>query len=164
MSGQGELPRENLFIHYEPRWPTALPARYAFDRRWKLYEGGEFYDMQSDPLEKSPLDLSLLDSRAAAAYDALTSRLDGMPGQLSSTRRWLPPVAYKLMAITVLVVTCTLAFLQLWHPAFLEAIRSTFLGRTLIGTTFAWWDLPHYAVGCALGTWLGSLLRGGGSR
>jgi arylsulfatase A len=27
------LSRENIFIHYEPRWPTARPARYAFDRR-----------------------------------------------------------------------------------------------------------------------------------
>ena len=37
LRGEGDLPRENLFIHFEPRWPTARPARYAFDRRWKFF-------------------------------------------------------------------------------------------------------------------------------
>ncbi|MCP4252717.1 MAG: DUF2809 domain-containing protein [Candidatus Scalindua sp.] len=52
------------------------------------------------------------------------------------------------IACLVLGITCTLEFLQLWHTLFLESIRSTFIGRTLIGTTFAWWDFPHYFIGC----------------
>jgi hypothetical protein len=48
-------------------------------------------------------------------------------------------------------ITCGLEFLQLWHPLLLEQFRSTYLGRILIGTTFSWWDFPHYAVGCLLG-------------
>ncbi len=48
----------------------------------------------------------------------------------------------------VLGITCFLECLQLWHPLFLESIRSTFIGSTLIGTTFAWWDFPHYVIGC----------------
>ena len=48
-------------------------------------------------------------------------------------------------------VTCALEFLQLWHPPVLEQFRSTFLGRILIGTTFSWWDFPHYVLGCVLG-------------
>ena len=31
----------------------------------------------------------------------------------------------------------------------LVAIRSTFLGHALIGSTFAWSDFPYYVVGCA---------------
>lgn len=58
------------------------------------------------------------------------------------------------IAVGVFVVTSLLEVLQLWHPWALEQIRATFLGRALIGTTFAWWDFPHYALGCALG-WLG---------
>ncbi len=55
-------------------------------------------------------------------------------------------------------VTCALEFLQLWNPAPLAAIRSTFIGSALIGTTFVWWDFPHYALGCLLGGfWLGGL-------
>jgi hypothetical protein len=57
------------------------------------------------------------------------------------------------IAVGVLIVTSVLEVLQLWQPGVLEQIRSTFLGRTLIGTTFSWWDFPHYVLGCALG-WL----------
>jgi hypothetical protein len=38
----------------------------------------------------------------------------------------------------VLVATCLLEFLQLWHPPLLEAVRSTFIGRTVLGTSFTW--------------------------
>lgn len=53
--------------------------------------------------------------------------------------------------VTVFGVTCMLEFLQLWHPPFLGVIRSTFLGQTLIGTTFVWWDLAHYLLGSVIG-------------
>jgi hypothetical protein len=57
------------------------------------------------------------------------------------------------ITLWVLGITSFLECLQLWHPPFLEAIRSTFIGRTLIGTSFAWWDFPYYVLGCSLG-WL----------
>ncbi|MEE9212976.1 MAG: DUF2809 domain-containing protein, partial [Phycisphaeraceae bacterium] len=56
--------------------------------------------------------------------------------------------------------TCALEFAQLWHPPWLQMIRSTFLGRAVLGTTFSWWDLPIYPVGCALGwLWLRGLCK-----
>jgi hypothetical protein len=55
------------------------------------------------------------------------------------------------IAIGVLITTCLLEVLQLWHPPPLETIRHTFLGRTLLGTTFSWCDFPHYLLGAALG-------------
>jgi hypothetical protein len=72
---------------------------------------------------------------------------------VSAARPSLNPAG---VALGVFVVTCALEFLQLWHPAPLEAIRATFLGRTLIGSTFSWWDFPHYAIGSALGAWSAS--------
>jgi hypothetical protein len=57
------------------------------------------------------------------------------------------------IAIAVLLVTCLLEILQLWHPPFLEVVRSTFPGKALIGTTFVWQDFPHYVLGSFLG-WL----------
>ncbi len=57
------------------------------------------------------------------------------------------------IALCVLAVTCALETLQLWHPPFLQHIRSTFVGKGLIGTTFVWWDFPHYILGCFIG-WL----------
>ena len=61
--------------------------------------------------------------------------------------------AARQIPLWVFGVTCGLEFLQLWHPPMLEQFRSTFLGRMLIGTTFSWWDFPHYVLGCILG-WL----------
>lgn len=55
------------------------------------------------------------------------------------------------IAILVFSFTSILEILQLWHPQFLEAIRSTFLGRALIGTSFTWLDFPHYLLGCIIG-------------
>ncbi|MCB1687168.1 MAG: sulfatase-like hydrolase/transferase [Halioglobus sp.] len=104
LSGTRELGRKELFIHYEPRWPSGVPARYAFDRRWKLYEGGDFYDMQSDPLESSPLAIGQLDPEAANAYQSLQNVIEGMPGELQSTRRWLPPNFYPMLAGSFLVL------------------------------------------------------------
>lgn len=57
------------------------------------------------------------------------------------------------IALGVFCTTCILEFLQLWHPIWLESLRSSFLGRTILGTTFSWWDFPHYAVGSAIGWW-----------
>jgi hypothetical protein len=56
-------------------------------------------------------------------------------------------------AVAVLGATCALEFLQLWHPSFLQALRGNFLGRTVLGDTFAWSDFPYYFGGSALGWW-----------
>jgi hypothetical protein len=66
---------------------------------------------------------------------------------------FLPKAKTAIIAFWVFIVTCILEILQLWHPSVLQMIRSTFLGKTLIGTSFAWLDIPHYFVGCLLG-WL----------
>jgi hypothetical protein len=55
------------------------------------------------------------------------------------------------IAVGVFLVTCSLEILQLRHTWVLEQIRSTFLGAVLIGTTFTWWDFPHYLLGCTIG-------------
>jgi len=68
--------------------------------------------------------------------------------------RWSP----WRVAAGVLAVTSALELLQLWHPPGLEAIRATFIGRILIGTTFVLWDFPHYVIGCVLGAALASWL------
>jgi hypothetical protein len=50
------------------------------------------------------------------------------------------------VAICVLGMTSLLEVLQLWHPPFLENIRSTFLGHALLGSTFSWWDFAYYGL------------------
>jgi hypothetical protein len=56
-----------------------------------------------------------------------------------------------IVALMVFAVTCLLEFLQLWHPAFLEMLRRNFIGRTILGNSFNWFDFPYYFAGSALG-------------
>lgn len=56
-----------------------------------------------------------------------------------------------LIATIVFGATCFLETLQLWHPPFLNYLRSFFIGRTVLGTSFAWSDFPHYFAGALFG-------------
>ena len=59
----------------------------------------------------------------------------------------------------VLVSTCLLEGVQLWQTPLLQAFRSSWLGRILIGTTFSWWDFPYYVLGSAIAwLWLRTLV------
>jgi len=66
---------------------------------------------------------------------------------------FLPRVKPWIIALCVFFVTCILEFMQLWHTPFLEILRSNFMGRTLLGTTFTWTDFPYYFLGSGIG-WL----------
>ena len=55
------------------------------------------------------------------------------------------------IAGTVFAITCLLECLQLWHPPFLQFLRSNFWGRALLGDTFAWSDFAYYLGGSAVG-------------
>ena len=58
--------------------------------------------------------------------------------------------AWRIAPI-VFLVTCGLEFLQLVDTPPLASIRSTFIGRALIGSTFSWIDFPFYALGSMVG-------------
>jgi hypothetical protein len=65
-----------------------------------------------------------------------------------------------IIVVSVLTLTSLLEVAQLWHPAFLETVRRSFIGKTLIGATFSWLDFPHYVLGCAIGgAWIGRLKK-----
>lgn len=63
----------------------------------------------------------------------------------------LPNKSKFIIASAVLLITCGLEFLQLWHPLFLDITRNSFIGRTLLGHSFAWSDFPYYFIGAGLG-------------
>ncbi len=58
------------------------------------------------------------------------------------------------IALWVLAATCALEVLQLWQPPWLQAVRGTFPGAALLGTTFVASDFVYYVAGAGLG-WLG---------
>ncbi|MEQ9616892.1 MAG: DUF2809 domain-containing protein [Phycisphaerales bacterium] len=59
--------------------------------------------------------------------------------------------AALLIAAGVLVATCGLEFLQLVEHPVLDALRSSFIGRTVLGHRFSWTDMPYYLVGSIAG-------------
>jgi len=61
-----------------------------------------------------------------------------------------PRVRPWRIAAWVLGVTCALEALQLWQPPWLQALRNTFLGAALLGTTFVCWDLVYYVLAAGL--------------
>ena len=66
----------------------------------------------------------------------------------------LPGLKPLRIAVYVFSVTCLLEVLQLWHPGFLEYLRSFFIGRTILGSAFSWMDFPYYAAGSATGWYI----------
>jgi hypothetical protein len=64
-----------------------------------------------------------------------------------------PQIQPVKIALGIFIATSVLEFLQLWQPAWLQTLRATFAGKTLLGGVFSWWDFPHYALGCGLAAW-----------
>ncbi len=56
-----------------------------------------------------------------------------------------------VIATSVFIVTCFLEPLQLWHPEFLEIVRSYFIGRIILGTSFSLYDFIYYFIGSGIG-------------
>ena len=57
------------------------------------------------------------------------------------------------VALAVALLTSGVEALQLVSAPALDVIRSTPVGRVLLGRTFSWWDFPYYGLGALLG-WL----------
>lgn len=65
------------------------------------------------------------------------------------------------IAVGVFVACCLIEVSQLWHPQWLGPIRRTFIGAAILGSSFSVLDIPHYALGCALG-WVWIVASGKG--
>ncbi len=71
-----------------------------------------------------------------------------------------PQAAPLGIAIAIFLATCGVEFLQLWQPPFLQAMRSTLVGRLVLGNTFSWLDFIAYFFGSFAGwLWLLGLIR-----
>lgn len=63
----------------------------------------------------------------------------------------LPQIKPVKIVLWIFIITCILEFIQLSSAAYLEIIRSNFIGQTIIGNSFSWNDFPYYVIGSALG-------------
>ena len=62
-----------------------------------------------------------------------------------------PRVSSLKLSLWVFGLTSAVETLQLWQPAWLQAIRATLFGKLFLGSTFVWADFLYYAIGCWLG-------------
>jgi arylsulfatase A len=77
LRGETGTPRDWLYTWYSPRQKNDLTVKeYAFDKHFKLYRTGNFYDLSVDALEKNDLSAKPLDSRAVNAKTKLQSVLE----------------------------------------------------------------------------------------
>jgi len=68
LRGEPGTPRDSIYIWYSPRQSLDLTVKeFAFDQQHKLYRSGQFFDLQTDPDEKSAL-------TGALSRDQLTAK------------------------------------------------------------------------------------------
>lgn len=91
LKGSSGQPREWIYSWYSPRQGTKnrLVREFAFNREWKRYADGGFYDLLADPSESTPLPLESLSGEGARAGEALGAVLE-------SYRNARPPALDKV--------------------------------------------------------------------
>jgi arylsulfatase A len=67
--GKKGQPRESIFIQLAGNW-------YVRDRKWKLNQSGELFDMSNAPFEEKIVDANTKDAEAIAARKRLQKKLD----------------------------------------------------------------------------------------
>jgi len=97
LRGQSGNPREWIYSYWVPLRANQTAhvgsrgaVEQAFDHRFKLYSTGDFFDLQTDSEEKSPLRASDLQGETAMAARRLQGALDqfkgARPASLSAPR------------------------------------------------------------------------------
>lgn len=77
LQGHVGTPREWLYCWYSPRQRQDPSVKeFAFDDRYKLYRTGEFFDLNADPFENSPLQIHSVTGDAADSAAKLQQVLD----------------------------------------------------------------------------------------
>jgi arylsulfatase A len=88
LKGEADSPRQWIYCWYSPH---GEPLReMAFNHHYKLYRGGEFFDLATDPLEQHPLKVASQTGDDATAAKTLQAALDSFNDARPSN---LPPRA-----------------------------------------------------------------------
>ncbi|MEI7946322.1 MAG: sulfatase-like hydrolase/transferase [bacterium] len=80
LRGEKGTPREWLYAWYNPSGGAVAKAEFAHDKNFKLYSNGNFYTVEKDDMEKSPLGDAMLDDSAKAAKAKLQAALKQFEG------------------------------------------------------------------------------------
>jgi arylsulfatase A len=74
LRGESGQPRQWIYSWYSPRGEAL--REFAFEKHYKLYRNGDFYDLKVDPEEKRPVKVASLSGDTAAAGKKLQAALD----------------------------------------------------------------------------------------
>jgi arylsulfatase A len=76
--GNRGTPRDSLYVWYSPRQNNKdlTVKEYAFNRNYKLYRTGEFYDLVQDSAENHPLEIDALTANQTTVRQALQNTLE----------------------------------------------------------------------------------------
>jgi arylsulfatase A len=77
LSGRAGNPRETIFVYYWPRPEKDRPLRFVRNKRWKLYDSGQLFDVTNDVLEQNPV----INPRTRAIRAELQEAMDRMPAE-----------------------------------------------------------------------------------
>jgi arylsulfatase A len=81
LRGESGSPRDWLYSWYSPRQKFDLTVReFVFDREYKLYRSGDFFELTSDPFEKTTLAIANLTEKQQAAHAKLQAVLKTFVG------------------------------------------------------------------------------------
>lgn len=83
LKGESYTPKPWIYSHYDPRWGgnNSRRGRTARTTDYKLYAGGAFYHLPTDPDESSPLDTAALSPEAEEIRAMLQQVIDDMEKQ-----------------------------------------------------------------------------------
>ena len=83
LKGEKGDPHRYLYCYYNarptvPKWPLGS-YRFVYDKRFKLYDDGRFFDLQADPLEKQPIPEKQMNDMQLRARDYFQDALNKSP-------------------------------------------------------------------------------------
>lgn len=80
--GEGIIDKEQVFMHYDPRWGANVNKyrnQFARTKEYKLYQDGKFYYLPDDVMEQYPLADSVLTEEQFSIKKQLQSLIDTAP-------------------------------------------------------------------------------------
>lgn len=82
LTGEEYIPRETVFVHYDPRWGKNVNKfrnQFSSTVDYKLYPNGNFYNIKTDKLEKMPLKTDSLANEVLEIKNLLEGELQKHP-------------------------------------------------------------------------------------
>ncbi|HCD0612567.1 TPA: sulfatase-like hydrolase/transferase, partial [Salmonella enterica subsp. enterica serovar Infantis] len=81
ITSQIDSVRDSIFMHYDPAWAGIEPARFVFNKEWKLYSDGKFVRLNPLTGKETLFAEKERSQDAQKNYDLLKAELDAQPAK-----------------------------------------------------------------------------------